>query len=115
MKQLRLLFVSLFLLAALPSIAGTLNHQPLEEIDGLRIDASVYPNPTNGVFFLNIESQFSETFEVKIVNLIGQRVDVRQVETNQQIQFDLSGLPRGVYFVKIDVDQQQIVKRIILQ
>ena len=85
------------------------------DLDPVRIEAAVYPNPTSGVFFLEIESQFPETFEVKVVNLIGQPVEIRNVTTNHQTQFDLSGLPKGVYFVKLTVDQKQVVKRVILQ
>ncbi|MDP5172767.1 MAG: T9SS type A sorting domain-containing protein [Bacteroidia bacterium] len=115
MKQLRLLFLSLTLVFALPAMASGFGGPSSDGVETLRIEASVFPNPTNGVFFLNIDSQFSESFEVKIVNLIGQPVNVREVYTNERTQFDLSGLPKGVYFVKIKVDQQQVVKRIILQ
>lgn len=115
MKPIRLLFLSLFLAFTLPASATGVDENSFEGLETVRIEAAVYPNPTSGVFFLNIDSQFSESFEVKVVNLIGQPVDVREVATNQQTQFDLSGLPKGVYFVKITVDQQQVVKRIILQ
>lgn len=115
MKPIRLLFLSLFLAFTLPVLATGVIENPFDEVETVRIEAAVYPNPTSGVFFLNIESQFSESFEVKVVNLIGQPVNIQEVTTNQQTQFDLSGLPKGVYFVKITVDQQQVVKRIILQ
>lgn len=116
MKPIRLLFAFLFVALALPVLAsGPDSDNPFGEYDQVRIEAAVFPNPTSGVFFLNIDSQFSEAFEVKVVNLIGQPVKIQEVPTNQQTQFDLSGLPKGVYFVKIKVDQQQVVKRIILQ
>ncbi len=115
MKKTHTLLLSLFLLMASPLLASGLDNRPMDGIDGFRIEASVYPNPTSGVFFLNIESQLFETFEVKVVNLIGQPVLIREVSTNERTQFDLAGLPKGVYFVKIKVDQQQVVKRVILQ
>ncbi len=115
MKQLRLLFISLCIFATLPASATGFENGWESELDGVRIEASVYPNPTNGVFFLQIDSQFFENFEVKIVNLIGQAVEVRQVSTNERVQFDLTSLPKGFYFVKIQVDQQQVIKRVILQ
>ena len=115
MKTTRTLIFSLFLVLASPLWATGTDGNPFEELDAVRIEASVYPNPTSGVFFLNIDSQFSESFEVKVVNLIGQPVQIQEVTTNERTQFDLSGLPKGVYFVKITVDQQQVIKRVILQ
>ncbi|MEZ4850147.1 MAG: T9SS type A sorting domain-containing protein [Bacteroidia bacterium] len=38
------------------------------------IETSIYPNPNNGSFQLNIQSDSPETFEVKVVNLIGKTI-----------------------------------------
>lgn len=115
MKQLRLLLLSLSLCLALPVAATGVDTSPDRLQEGIHIQASVYPNPTQGVFYLQIDSQAQMSYQVNVVNLVGQTVERREVPANQQNRFDLSNLPKGVYFIKIQVDQQKVIKRVILQ
>ena len=83
--------------------------------DELKLELSVYPNPSTGVFFLNIESEVPQTLKVKIVNLIGQPVEQREVTTNNETRFDLSNLPKGFYFIKAEIGKQELIKRVVIQ
>ena len=79
------------------------------------IETSIYPNPNNGSFQLNIQSDFPETFEVKVVNLIGKTITKKEVKSNFETSFDLTSYPKGVYFLQIKAGQKQITKRVIVQ
>lgn len=83
----------------------------------LGIELVVYPNPTNGVFFLNIKNEnlLQEKLEVKVVNLIGQTVASQEVESNLETKFDLSTLPKGFYFIRVQVGKQEMVKRVVIR
>ena len=59
---------------------------------------SVYPNPTNGTF--TIEG----TGQMTITNVLGQTVLAREIDGKESI-----GLPRGVYFVKLNGQTRKIV------
>ena len=59
---------------------------------------SVYPNPTNGTFTVEGTGQMS------ITNVLGQTVLVREIDGKESI-----GLPRGVYFVKLNGQTRKIV------
>ncbi|MDX2245289.1 MAG: T9SS type A sorting domain-containing protein [Bacteroidia bacterium] len=85
------------------------------EFSGWQIETSVYPNPSNGRFHLNIKSDSYNTYQVKVVNLIGKTLVEKQVESNQEADFDLSAHPKGVYFLQIQLDERQIIKRIVIQ
>ena len=83
--------------------------------DELKLELSVYPNPSTGVFFLNIKSEVQQVLKVKIVNLIGQPVEQLEVTTNNETRFDLSNLPKGFYFIKAEIGKQELIKRIVVQ
>ncbi|MEM7659127.1 MAG: hypothetical protein AAF399_23600 [Bacteroidota bacterium] len=46
---------------------------PLDEGNKLSIEANVYPNPTSGQFHLSVSGEIGESYELKIINLIGTR------------------------------------------
>ncbi len=83
---------------SLYAISGTIGLTEEERAETLQ----VYPNPTNGIVRLNQAVNNAVLF-----NLQGQKV----LEVSGQ-QIDLSGLPTGVYTLKVDAETSlQILKR----
>lgn len=73
--------------------------------------ASVYPNPTNGLF--SITGKDLKTAEV--FNTLGQHVASAKGE-GEGIMVDLSGLPASVYFVNItDKEGRKCVRKVVKQ
>ena len=71
----------------------------------------VYPNPTNGVLFvqtLRATSLPAETY--RITNLMGQTVLLGNITAETQ-QIDVSGLPKGMYFISIGSETRKFVVR----
>lgn len=95
------------------------NPLPEDELLGpdLGIELVVYPNPTHGIFFLNIknENPNPEAFKVKVLNLIGQTVVSKEIDSNRETQIDISVLPKGFYYIRVEVGKQQMVKRLVLR
>lgn len=59
----------------------------------------LYPNPTSGILNVEIDPQFGNC-NVLFFNNIGQIVHAQKVET-EFATFDVSALPKGLYFVNI--------------
>jgi hypothetical protein len=77
---------------------------------------SVYPNPTNNSFVAQFNSPLKGKIEVIILDELGRVVNHQIVnKTNDQIQInvDLSTMNKGVYFLKIQSDQSQFIKRVL--
>ena len=77
-------------------------------------DFVLYPNPTNGKFQI---SSF-KLQKVDVVDLFGKVVESYNNRTIKQvnytiIEFEISDLPAGVYFIRISLENQTIVKKII--
>ena len=68
---------------------------------------SIYPNPTSDI--LNISLLNQSIKEVKIINLQG--INVKEIITNNQI--DVSDLTTGMYFVKIESEENSVIKKMI--
>lgn len=68
----------------------------------------IYPNPVQGQLFINLTTNQSlEHGVLKLVNLLGQTLDSRAISNivgKQQLSFDVSNYPDGVYFVQLQND-----------
>ena len=72
---------------------------------------TVYPNPTNGVLFVetqNFASLQNQTY--RITNLMGQTFLSGNINADNQ-QIDVSGLPEGMYFITIADETRKFVVR----
>ncbi|MBQ6729672.1 MAG: choice-of-anchor J domain-containing protein [Bacteroidales bacterium] len=73
-------------------------------------DINVYPNPTEGILFVETRFIASQPSAYRITNAMGQTVLMGQITSEPQ-QIDVSNLPQGMYFIAIDgVTQKFVVK-----
>jgi hypothetical protein len=72
---------------------------------------NVYPNPTNGILNVKIESGMTKT-EFKIYNCLGKLMQEGYLE-EENSRIDFSTLNTGVYFLKINSESLEINKKII--
>ncbi len=81
-------------------------------------EVSVYPNPGNGLFTVEISGLNSKDLSIKVLNTLGAIVyDQVGIETsaNYKTTIDLSELNKGVYFLVINGNEGKVIKRIIIQ
>jgi hypothetical protein len=72
---------------------------------------NVYPNPSsNGVFVLHANAPIAS---IDIFDTRAQKVNFTRHHTNNVLVLNLSDTPRGIYILKINIDNKQVVKRII--
>ena len=79
---------------------------------------SLYPNPTNGSFTLELNLVQNDKAEAKVMNAMGQIV----VDENHNfasgknvLPVDISTIAKGVYFVQLKTSSTIITKRIVLE
>ena len=71
---------------------------------------NIYPNPTNGIVFVQ-----GEGIEKIVVTDVNGRV-IKQVDTSQQqVTLDLTGNVQGIYFVNIETKNGRIIRKILLK
>lgn len=76
----------------------------------------VYPNPTNGLFNLDLELNTPKELAVQVMDKLG-RVVLQEASvqiTNNTYTFDLSNHSSGIYFIRLQLDNQIVTKRLTL-
>ncbi|MGQ0827602.1 MAG: SBBP repeat-containing protein [Bacteroidota bacterium] len=77
---------------------------------------SLYPNPNNGNFILDLNQLPDQKVEVYISNCIGQIVDQKTYKAPALINVDMLDKQKGIYFVEIKNENKTIVRnKIVLQ
>lgn len=78
---------------------------------------TVTPNPTNGLLNLQLATQKSANVQIEVVNTIGQTVKTIQAGNTSavQTQIDLTEYAAGVYTIRVRMDNETAVRRIVVQ
>lgn len=83
-----------------------------------RMHLNAAPNPFNPVTTLNFDLPEAGMVNLSVYNLAGQTVaslvDGYRNAGNHDVTWDASGLPSGVYFVKVQTGAQQLVQKLLL-
>jgi hypothetical protein len=78
---------------------------------------SIYPVPNEGQFNMSITTASSETFSVSVYNSLGVKIyEEPKVNVNGTLHkvIDLRPVPNGVYTIIVEDNQNQIVKKIVV-
>ena len=76
-----------------------------------KLGLSIYPNPTNGIFTLNVKAK---NVIIEIMNTTGQVIFTKtNVNTNEQI--NLSNNPKGIYFVTVISNETVTTQKVIVR
>lgn len=89
----------------------------IDEIDGIS-ELMVYPNPVVDELLIEFNLLEQQDIAVHIFNTTGQMVASKEFENrtpgyNQLVLTDLNHLAQGIYFVKINLGSQFVLKKII--
>jgi hypothetical protein len=77
---------------------------------------TVYPNPSNGKFTVNVEGLQQENCKLEICNLLGQEIYTAFFKEQQStLDIDLSSFQKGFYFVKFDDGTNSYKQKIIIE
>ncbi|MBI3501255.1 MAG: T9SS type A sorting domain-containing protein, partial [Bacteroidetes bacterium] len=74
----------------------------------------IYPNPTSGVFTLEVGRQTTAARQVEIYNVYGERVYSESIIGRQSSVIDLRAAPSGIYFLQLKTEQGIANKKIII-
>ena len=81
----------------------------IEEIDS---KVKIYPNPVNDRLYIETQT-LTQTLTIEIYDVYGRRQVTETPSHQGNLVIDLSELKSGIYFVKINTEKGNIVKRII--
>ncbi|MEM8524947.1 MAG: T9SS type A sorting domain-containing protein [Bacteroidota bacterium] len=77
---------------------------------------AVYPNPSNGIFSIEMNDFSKKINEVSIYDISGRLFEVIPIKTNRgkvREQLDLTSYAAGVYFLKVEVDGRVLSEKLV--
>jgi len=76
----------------------------------------VYPNPSNGLFYLDIQMENPEELRISLVSLSGQVVSSQSLGAQESLRYpvDLTGYPKGIYQILITGNSMLYKAKVIL-
>jgi extracellular elastinolytic metalloproteinase len=82
--------------------------------EGLKI--SITPNPTDGVFVLQMNSTNNSSTNIQVMSVDGRLLQSKTFNhSTGAFEFDLSNYQAGVYLLQIQTDQAQVTRKIVIQ
>lgn len=85
----------------------------IPELNNHSEDLKLYPNPTAGAFTLDFNNQ---TFDgqLEIFSMNGQSVYHQDINSQAILEFNLE-LPKGLYFLRLSSQNQNLTQRLVIQ
>ena len=86
--------------------------------DGLISELNLYPNPTSGMFKLEFNMNLVSDYNIKIVNAIGELIyedNLKQFSGKHSKVYDMSDLPKSIYFIEINTPFGTVNKKLVVQ
>lgn len=76
---------------------------------------SIYPNPSNGKFYLELTSPEKSDYIVELIASDGRTIDLKKyTNTNKvHVYYNEQKLAEGIYYLKITGDQKQYLQKIV--
>lgn len=74
----------------------------------------IYPNPSTGNFNISFTNA-AGLQGIAITNMMGQQVKQVAVNNSNSYNFDLSGMPKGIYLVNCLFEEGTVTRKIVLQ
>jgi len=95
-----------------------MNFDPLNSVNELSNNTtfSVFPNPSNDIFNINLDAKNTEVVNLTVTNIVGQSVLSKRVTVSGQTKetISLADFDKGIYFLTIDNNnEKQTVKLIV--
>ncbi|MEL6945117.1 MAG: T9SS type A sorting domain-containing protein, partial [Bacteroidota bacterium] len=79
-------------------------------------EVGLYPNPTSGEVFFEISQDKVRAYSVSLYDITGRLIrNLAREELNHSKRvFDLSAYDNGMYFLRVQVEDKVLTKRIVL-
>ena len=99
---------------------GQKDSKKVQERNDERISLAtkVYPNPAIDLVYVELMSNEDADFTIRLMDQLGRVIEEKNIENEkesiQQVQFEVSELESGIYFVHFESAQQRNIKKLIV-
>ena len=93
------------------NLSTGINNQIISELN-------LYPNPTSGMFKLEFNMNLVSDYNIKVIDVIGELVyedNLKQFRGKYSKVYDMSDLPKSIYFIEINTPFGIVNKKLVVQ
>jgi hypothetical protein len=92
-------------------ISGTSEELALSQLN-------IFPNPATDVFYVKVSNSFHGPVKLQLFDLTGrllQKQELQKNETQLETNFKVSTLPTGLYLLRIQQGNSQVMKKLTIK
>jgi hypothetical protein len=78
-------------------------------------DFNIFPNPSNGSFYLESSGLINSETEIQLMDLTGRIVYEKHLVITEKFEIDLSGNQKGMYFLRVKAREMVMNRKVIIQ
>lgn len=82
--------------------------------DVVAVELNIYPNPSNGKFYIEMGDTFKVNTKIEVFNVVGMKV-LETITSDFKTEIDLSAMKQGVYYVRVDDGQNIVTQKVMKQ
>lgn len=92
-------------------------HVGYEDFSAQNNNISIYPNPTSGKFTINVSELANSIKSYFLTDIYGKMILQKNIDWNNNnvFEIDLSKYKTGIYFLRLDTENQRIIFRKIIK
>lgn len=100
--------------------SNIINYQSLgmEGVDPIAASVNIYPNPTTGVFTVELPDMELDNVNLKVTNMIGEMIYSELLtNTNGSVKktISLENVPKGIYIVQLEQQSFSVSRRLVIR
>ena len=85
----------------------------IEGSTGNELEVGIFPNPSSGIYTLNLKSRTAATL-ICVTDALGNCLLNKVYQNERNPSIDLAGQPKGIYFLEVVSGDERVVKKIVL-
>ncbi|HEY4874602.1 MAG TPA: T9SS type A sorting domain-containing protein [Puia sp.] len=95
--------------------SGNVTYSEIKEINfgGSFAGVNIFPNPAKS--FFNVTGNDLKNTQVSVYNNLGQLINLSHTAQSNSITFNVAGLPKGIYYVRLNNAQTTEVRKILIE
>lgn len=78
------------------------------------LEVNMYPNPTRDMVHFDISNTETSDVDVALYAITGEQIMRKMFSVGENVSLDVTQQVSGVYFVKLDINGTQIVKKLVI-
>ena len=75
----------------------------------------IYPNPSDGIFYIDISGKENGPVQVEIVNMVGKVVYNKEFISTEKLEINASTLNIGMYLLRVSSKNHTYTKQVIIK